>query len=144
MTICNQGCGTHVYFRDGMPYNVCDDEPHKKTCMSLKMGKWWGGQYNTIPMDSILSYIEYAFECADIACQTRTVDDMIKAVKETQERLGHVLTKMAEQEKKNKKWKEEFAEYKTNLVQEQTLREERKRTYGEKKQTSQFTTADKL
>lgn len=116
--------------------------------MSLRIGKWWGGYYNTIPMDSIKWKIRIDYDHLSKANKSRNIDEILKALQESVDDLQYVVQIIDDQETKNMKWKEEFAEYKTNLVQEQTLREERKKTYhtnaSQKKQTSQFTTGDKL
>ena len=94
--------------------------------MSLKQGKWWGGYYNTIPLDPIKKHIEQSFDAANQATATRNVDDILDAVKTAFDNLGYVVQKIESQELRNKQWKEQFMEYKTRLVAEQTLREERK------------------
>jgi hypothetical protein len=147
MVLCNQGCGTHVHFKDGEPYNISDNEPHKRTCMSLKIGKWWGGYYNTIPMDMIRRQINEVYEHAILAIESKNVYDIIASVKITSDWLSYVKRKMDVQAERNAKWKDEFMAYKTNLVAEQTLREERKRNESSKKEENRsvgFTTADKL
>lgn len=144
MPLCNQGCKTKVYFRDGRPYNVADDEPHEKTCMSLKMGKWWGGYFDTIPMKQIRSFIQNAYDLAVKADESKNVYDMIDCAKEARTYLASVINNMQTQASRNEKWAQEFAEYKTNLVQQQALREERKRTRTQHQQQSkghEWTTA---
>lgn len=144
MPLCNQGCHTHVYFRDGRPYNVSDDEPHEKTCQSLKIGKYWGGYYNTIPMDRIMERVQKAYDEACRADESKNVYDMVSSVKSTRQFLSSVLADMLRQKTKNEKWKEEFQKYKTSLVAQQTLREERKnrRMQGQPAKFPTFTTAD--
>lgn len=129
MTIlCNQGCKTHIYFKNGVPYNVSDNEPHEKTCQSLKIGKYWGGYYNTIPIDRIKGELEEAFKITKQAYTSRKVDDVLASIKRTTFALEFVMRQIKDQEQWNAKQKAEFAEYKTRLVQEQTLRDERKKS----------------
>lgn len=131
MDICNQGCGTRVYFKylNGVltPFNVTDNEPHKKTCMSLKIGKWWGGEANTIVIDWIKASIETSYKSAMNAIKTRSIEDHDKAIKLICSELEFVMRTIKDQEKRNALEKKGFAEYKTNLVAQQTLREERKK-----------------
>lgn len=123
--LCNQGCKAHVYFKNNVPYNISDDEPHEKTCMSLRIGKWWGGYFETIPMKRIRSAIESCY-AATIKGDKMTVKEMNVAINLVQSEMEYVMRQMKDQDKWNAMQKAEFAEYKTRLVAEQTLRDERR------------------
>lgn len=127
MALCNQGCKTHVYWHEGKVYNVSDNEPHDETCMSLKIGKWWGGYYNTISIDRIKDSLVTCQEMAKDG-DRMTIKQLVTLVNALQSELEYVMRQIRDQERWNEVQKKEFAEYKTNLVAEQTLREERKRS----------------
>lgn len=126
MTLCNQGCGTHVVFINGKPYNQDRKTPHSETCMSLKFGKWWGGKYNTIPMNKISGQITTAYESLSQANKSRNIEEILKAFQLSLDLLQEVNFRLTQQAERNHKWAEEFDEYKVNLVREQKDREEQK------------------
>lgn len=124
---CNQGCGTHVYFKNGEPYNYSDNKPHKKTCMSLKIGKWWGGKENTIPIRRIKDSIS---KCTKLVPPRKThfsFKEMDEIVKTVQSEMEYLMRQIRDQEKWNAEQARDFEAYKKRLVAEQSLREERKR-----------------
>lgn len=125
MTLCNQGCGTRIRFRDGKPVNESDTEVlHSTTCMSLKMGKWMGGMFNTIPMGRIQNDVERAHIYIRDADTSRNVDEILIALKTARAMLLDVIGEMEKQRVWNEGQLEEFDEYKTKLVQEQARRED--------------------
>jgi len=136
--LCNQGCGTHVTFINGKPYNLDGKTPHSETCLSLKFGKFWGGKYNTIPMYYIKDPITESYELCNHAQETRSIDDILLAIEKTVEHLGVVAIMMQQQEERNTKWNEEFEQYKANLVKEQKDRK------LHRVEPPYFTTADKM
>lgn len=129
MTLCNQGCGTHVYFKivDGRkrPYNVLDKKKHD--CPMLHMAKLWGGYYKTIPMGYIKEKIITAYEESRQAQDTRNIDDILRALTTTVDFLQYVVGKMELQEEQNTKWGDELESYKKKLVEDQRRRDEEKR-----------------
>ena len=126
MLLCNQGCGTRVYIKDGKVYNVSDNELHKNSCMSLKIGKWWAGQEDTIPIRRIKAEIEECYRLA-IRGDRLTLEEMLDLIHTIQSNMEYVMRQLNDQEKWNALQKAEFAVYKTNLVAAQTLRRERKK-----------------
>lgn len=123
--LCNQGCGTKVYIKDDTVYNIADHKLHKDTCMSLKIGKWWGGYYNTIPIDRIKPSLE---TCKNLIRGDRlSFSEMIAVINTLQSEMEFMMRQIRDQEKWNAKQKEEFAVYKSNLVQQQMKREERRK-----------------
>lgn len=131
MVLCNQGCHTHVYFvNEGgrwVPYNMADNEPHEKTCWMLKVGKMWGGYFDTIPIPWIKAALQNVYRSA-IKGNKMTVDELNSLLNTIQSEMEYVMRRIEQQEKWNANQRKLMAEYKTNLVAQQTLREERKRT----------------
>ena len=56
-----------------------------------------------------------------------TFKEMVQTINKLQSEAEYVLRQIKDQEKWNTKQKDEFAVYKTRLVEEQTRREERKK-----------------
>lgn len=113
MTLCNQGCGTHLYFKivngKKRPFNVLDNEKHD--CPMLHMAKLWGGYYDTIPMGPIRWRIA----------------ETLKVLTEMVNNLKFVIDKMDEQHTQNMEWKGQLEGYKKKLVDDQKKRGEQKR-----------------
>ena len=130
MVLCNQGCGTHVYFKDKRPYNVLDEEKHD--CPMLYMAKLWGGRYNTIPMGLIQSAIYACRNTASEVNKNRNIDQILRALELIVDRLQSVTFKMEKQEKQNTEWSNELEGYKKKLVADQRRREEEKRKKSKK------------
>jgi len=124
--LCNQGCGTHVTFINGKPFNLDGKTPHSETCLSLKFGKFWGGKYNTIPMAYIKDSITESYEICSTANKSRNIDEILKALQTTVDRLQMAVFVMSQQEERNAKWNQELEDYKANLVKEQKDRKEQK------------------
>lgn len=124
MVLCNQGCGTHVYFKDKRPYNVLDKKKHD--CPMLHMAKLWGGRYNTIPMSPVKYRIDEAYDHSILAQRSRNIDVILNALQITLDNLEPVVKKMREQEAQNTEWSNELEAYKKKLVDDQKRREERK------------------
>jgi hypothetical protein len=135
--LCNQGCHTHIYLKNGAPYNVLDNEPHK--CPMLEIAKLWGGRYNTIPMNIIKNRIKQVFDNSRFAANSRNIDDILKALRTTVDNLQYVMFKMEEQEEQNTVWSNNLDAYKKQLVKDQNRREEEKL-----KKPTKFITGDKL
>lgn len=147
MVLCNQGCHTHVFFKNGRPYNVLDEQPHK--CPMLEMAKMWGGRYNTIPMSYIKDAIFDSYILLSTANASRNIDEILHAVKAATDKLQYVTSRMATKEKENIIWSEQLEDNKARLVADQKKRDEEKRREGQeyesqKTQTPRFTTADRL
>jgi hypothetical protein len=53
MTLCDQFCGTHIHFVDGIPYNDSNNKPHKDTCSAKIKAREFEGYYNMIQIDTI-------------------------------------------------------------------------------------------
>ena len=139
--LCNQGCHTHIYIKNGRPYNVLDNKPHD--CPMLKMAKLWGGRYNTIPMGYIKEAIFVVYSEISNANISRNIDDILKAFRLSNERLQYIIDRMETQEKQNTEWSNELDDYKDRLVADQHRREEEKQK-RERDKHGRFVTGDKL
>jgi hypothetical protein len=124
MTLCNQGCGTHVFFKEKRPYNVLDKKKH--VCPMLEMAKLWGGYYDTIPMGIIQYWIVSAWDVSDSAYKSRNIDDILSALETTIKHLKNAIARMDEQHKKNTEWAGKLEGYKKKLVDDQDKRERAK------------------
>jgi hypothetical protein len=131
MVLCNQGCGTHVVFVNGKPYNQDRKTPHSETCLSLRFGKFWGGKFNTIPMSYIINQINGAYHACSEANKTRNIDEILRVLHLTVDNLQFVIHAMDNQSERNAKWNEEFEEYKTNLVKDQRDRDRKDKQYDD-------------
>lgn len=129
-TLCDQGCGTEIYWKNNIAYNVRDDKPHKDTCMTLKIGTWWAGLYDTIPMGRIRKQIEESHEAVRKARKSHIIEDIIAALNTTDDSLAEVIQQMENQHGWNVKKAAEFKEYKTTLVRQQNLRKSKKAGRG--------------
>jgi hypothetical protein len=49
--LCNQSCGTRVYFKDGRPYNVRNNKPHE--CSRAQIAREFEGYYNMIQIKDV-------------------------------------------------------------------------------------------
>ena len=120
--LCNQGCGTRLFFKDKRPYNMLDKEKH--VCPMLEMAKFWGGYYNTIPMGKIFSTIAMAYEDCKAANESRNIDEILKALPMIVRRLADAIEVMGKQEDQNNEWAGKLESYKKKLVDDQRRREE--------------------
>jgi hypothetical protein len=125
--LCNQGCGTHLFFKvdpdtgKKRPYNVLDQEKH--ICPMMEMAKFYGGKWNTIPMNPIKKQILECYRAVNEANRFRNIDQIVEAVKTIYENLEFVITKMREQETQNTEWAVKLDAYKKKLVADQERRE---------------------
>lgn len=125
MVLCNQGCGTHIFFKDKRPYNVLDKKKHE--CPILEIAKCWGGFYNTIPMGYIKDKIIIAYEESCKASESRNIDDILVALTTTVDFLQYVVGKMELKEEENIEWAGKLEDKKKKLVDDQKRRDEQKR-----------------
>ena len=51
--LCNQHCGTHIYIKNGIPYDQLTGEKHD--CPMTRIGKMWTAHLGMIQMDRIES-----------------------------------------------------------------------------------------
>jgi hypothetical protein len=59
--LCNQSCGTRVYFKDGRPYNVRNNKPHE--CSRAQIAREFEGYYNMIQIERVrkaVNNVDYA------------------------------------------------------------------------------------
>lgn len=122
--LCNQGCGTHIFFQDRRPYNVSDKEKH--VCPMMEMAKMYGGKWNTIPMYYIDAQIKSSYNACSKANQSRNIDEILKALSNTVDNLQRVVFEMERKEAENKEYADKLDDYKKKLVEAQERREKQK------------------
>ena len=131
MVLCNQGCGTRIFFQidketgKNRPYNVHDKEKH--VCPIMEMSKMYGGKWNTIPMHLIKKQILECYVAVNEANEFRKIDQIVDAVKTIYVNLEHVVSRMREQETQNIEWAGKLKDYQKKLVADQRRRDEEKR-----------------
>ena len=89
----------------------------------MEMAKFYGGKWNTIPMNPIKKQILECYRAVNEANRFRNIDQIVEAVKTIYENLEFVITKMREQETQNTEWAVKLDAYKKKLVADQERRE---------------------
>jgi hypothetical protein len=92
--LCNQSCGTRVYFKDGRPYNVRNNKPHE--CSRAQIAREFEGYYNMIQIGTIKPFL----------------NGIIDSLQQTQHRINELQRTIDYYENQNKPLAEAFVKRK--------------------------------